>query len=202
MNSANDRYSDLLKDLEFKARQAKKNLAISQYRESEFVIKSDMDGKVYSLAKEQGEIINPQTPLAIIGDASVFLLELQIDEYDIAKVKLGQTVLLTMDSYPNHVFEARISKIYPLLNERTRSFIAEAEFVKQPPVLIANLTAEANIVIQVKEKALTIPRSYLIDDSMVLVGKDKKHKVMTGLKDYQKLEILKGINASDMIYKP
>lgn len=202
LNSANNRYNDLLKELEFRARQAKKNLAISQYRESEFVIKSDMDGKIYSLEKEQGEMINPQTPLAVIGDASNFLVELQIDEYDIAKIKLGQTVLLTMDSYSDQVFEAKISKIYPLLNERTRSFTAEAEFVKQPPVLIPNLTAEANIVIQTKEKALTIPRSYLLDDSFVLTRKDKRQKVTTGLKDYQKVEILKGINENDIIYKP
>ncbi len=202
LNSANNRYNDLLKELEFRARQAKKNLAISQYRESEFVIKSDMDGKIYSLEKEQGEMINPQTPLAVIGDASNFLVELQIDEYDIAKIKLGKTVLLTMDSYSDQVFEAKISKIYPLLNERTRSFTAEAEFVKQPPVLIPNLTAEANIVIQTKEKALTIPRSYLLDDSFVLTRKDKRQKVTTGLKDYQKVEILKGINANDIIYKP
>ena len=147
-------------------------------------------------------MINPQTPLAVIGDASVFLLELQIDEYDIAKIKPGQKVLLTMDSYSDQVFEATISKLYPLLNERTRSFIAEAEFVKQPPVLIPNLTAEANIVIRTKENALTIPRSYLIDDSFVLTGKDKKQKVTTGLKDYQKVEILNGITANDLIYKP
>lgn len=202
LNSANNRYRDLLKELEFRARQAKKNLAISQYREHDFVIESEMNGKVYSLAKKQGEMVNPQTPLAIIGDASVFLLELQIDEYDIAKIKPGQTVLLTMDSYSDQVFEAKLSKIYPLLNERSRSFMAEAEFVKQPPVLIPNLTVEANIVVQAKEKALTIPRSYLIDDSLVIIGKDKKQKVTTGLKDYQKVEILQGINANDIIYKP
>ena len=202
LNSANNQYRDLLKELEFRAGQAKTNLAISQYRESDFVVKSDMEGKIYSLAKEPGEMINPQTPLAVIGNASVFLLELQIDEYDIARIKPGQKVLLTMDSYSDQVFEATISKLYPLLNERTRSFIAEAEFVKQPPVLIPNLTAEANIVIRTKENALTIPRSYLIDDSFVLTGKDKKQKVTTGLKDYQKVEILNGITANDLIYKP
>jgi hypothetical protein len=42
-------------------------------------------------------------------------------------------------------------------------------------------------VIQTKEKALTIPRSYLVDDSFVLTRKDKRQKVTTGLKDYQKV---------------
>ncbi|MEO7209829.1 MAG: efflux RND transporter periplasmic adaptor subunit [Chitinophagaceae bacterium] len=202
LESAKIRYNDLLKELEFNAKQAKNNLSISQYRESDFVIKSEVNGKVYSLLKVQGEMVNPQTPLAIIGDAAFFLLGMQIDEYDIAKIKLGQTVLLTMDSYKGEVFEAKVSKIIPLMNERSKSFTVEAEFVKQPPVLYPNLTAEANIIIQSKENAITIPRSYLINDSFVLVEKDKKKKVKTGLKDYQKVEIINGLTANDAIYKP
>lgn len=56
-------------------------------------------------------MVTPQTPLAVIGDATVFILEMQIEEYDIAKIKLGQIVLLTMDSYKEEVFEASVSKI-------------------------------------------------------------------------------------------
>lgn len=200
--SAKIKYNDLEKQLQYNSKQAKNNLAISQYKESDFTIKSDINGKVYSLTKEQGEMVNPQMPLAIIGDATVFLLELQIDEYDIAKIKPGQKVLLTMDSYKGEVFEATVSKINPMMNERSKSFTIEAEFIKQPPVLYPNLTAEANIIIKTKEKALTIPRNYLINGSQVIVDKDKKLDVITGLKDYQKVEILKGITADDFIYKP
>lgn len=202
LQSARLRYFDLLKELEFNSKQARNNLYISQNRESDFVIKSEVDGKVYSLIKEQGEMVTPQTPLAIIGDAAVFLLEMQIDEYDIAKIKLGQIVLLTMDSYKGEVFEAKVSKIIPLMNERSKSFTVEAEFVKQPPVLYPNLTAEANIVIRTKENALTIPRNYLINDSLVMVDKDKMKKVITGLKDYQKVEIIGGLTSDDFIFKP
>ena len=202
LESAKIRYNDLLKDLEFNARQAQNNLSISKYREGDFIIKSEIDGKVYSLIKEQGEMVSPQTPLAVIGNAGIFLLEMQIDEYDIAKIKLGQKVLLSMDSYKGEVFEAKVSKIIPIMNERSKSFTVEAEFVKQPPVLYPNLTAEANIIIQSKENALTIPRSYLINDSMVLIEKDKKKRVITGLKDYQKVEIINGITSDDFIFKP
>ncbi|MEO8961020.1 MAG: efflux RND transporter periplasmic adaptor subunit [Ginsengibacter sp.] len=200
--SAELRYKDLLKQLEFNARQAKNNLSISRYRESDFIIKSEMNGKVYFLIKEQGEMVTPQTALAIIGDASVFLLEMQIDEYDISKIKLEQAVLLTMDSYKGEVFEAKVSKIIPIMNERSKSFTVEAEFVKQPPVLYPNLTAEANIIIQIKKDALTISRTYLINDSFVMVGKDKMKKVSTGLKDYQKVEIINGLSSGDIIFKP
>jgi HlyD family secretion protein len=202
LESAKIRYADQLKQLQLNAELSKNNLAISKFREKDFIIKSEKEGKVYSLLKKQGEMVSPQSALAVIGDATVFLLELQIDEYDIVKVKPGQKVLVSMDSYKGEVFEAVISKINPLMNERTKSFLVEAEFTKQPPALYPNLTVEANIVIQVKEKALTIPRNYLIDDSLVLIDKNKKKSVVTGLKDYQKAEIINGLSANDIIYKP
>lgn len=202
LQSAKIKYNDLLKQLELNDAQSKNNLAISRYKENDLTIKSEMDGKVYSLNKKRGEMVNPQTALATIGDATHFLLELQIDEYDIVKIKPGQKILVAMDSYKGRIFEAAISKINPLMDARSKSFLVEAEFVTQPPVLYPNLTAEANIIIATKENALTIPRNYLVNDSLVLIAKDKMKAVVTGLKDYQKVEIIKGITANDIIYKP
>ena len=200
--SAKLKYNDLLKQLEFTARQSKNNLAISETKERDFIIESKIDGKIYALEKERGEIVTPQTPLGIIGDAHVFLLEMQVDEYDIAKVQPGQIVLVTMDSYKGEVFEGAVSRIDPFMNERTKSFTVEATFTKQTPALYPNLTAQANIIIKEKKQALTIPRNYLVNDSLVLIEKDKRKEVKTGIKDYRKVEILSGLTANDLIYKP
>ncbi len=201
-NSAKLRLNDLQKQLEFSSKQSKKNLEISASLLNDFLVRSNIDGKVYSVLKEPGEIVTPQLPLAIIGDAENFLLELQIDEYDIVKIKVGQKVLLTMDSYKDKLFEAVISRIIPIMNERTRSFLVEAEFVVAPETLYPNLTAEANIVIQTKENALTISRTYLLNDSSVVLENKEIKKVKTGLKDYNKVEIVEGINAETVILKP
>jgi HlyD family secretion protein len=200
--SAKLKYTDLLKQLKFNAGQARNNLTITQKNESDFIVRSEIEGKVYSLYKQPGEIVNPQTPLALVGDSKNFLLELQVDEYDIAKIKEGQRVLVSMDSYKGKIFEARVSKIYPLMNEHSKSFSVEAVFVSSPPVLYPNLTVESNVSIQAKEKALLIPRSYLINDSLVLVAKDKMRVVSIGLKDYRNVEIIKGLDTNDVIYKP
>ena len=155
------RYNDLEKQLNFTAKQARKNLEISTALSGDFIIRSKTDGKIYRVLKKAGEMVNPQSPVAVIGDANRFLLELQVDEYDIAKIRLGQQVLINMDSYKGEVFEGNISKIDPLMDERSRSFTVEAVYTTKPPVLYPNLTVEANIIIQTKKNALTIPRSYL-----------------------------------------
>ena len=127
---------------------------------------------------------------------------MKVDEFDIVRLREGQKVFFTMDSYKGQVFEAMVTKIEPLMNEQTRSFTVNARFISKPAVLYPNLSVEANIVINTKEKALTIPRNYLIGDSMVLVNKDEKRKVTIGLRDYLKVEILHGLMATDVIYKP
>jgi multidrug efflux pump subunit AcrA (membrane-fusion protein) len=117
-----------------------------------------------------------------------------------ARILIGQKVLVTLDSYKGIVFEAIVDKIYPIMEERSRTFKIEAKFIQIPTKLYPNLTAEANIIIQTKKKAITIPKSYLIDNSYVLVNGDKKRKVQIGLSDYQKVEIINGLNTEETIY--
>ncbi|TAH43906.1 MAG: HlyD family efflux transporter periplasmic adaptor subunit [Bacteroidetes bacterium] len=202
LESAIIRYNDLKKTLNFNSEQSKNNFNISKTVENDFLVRSKINGKIYGLLKEKGEMVTTQTPLAIIGDASEFILELQVDEYDIVKVRTGKKVFVTLDSYKGQLFEAVITKIYPLMNERSKTFTAEAEFTQQPPVLYPNLTLEATILIQTKEKALTVPRSYIFQEEYVVNADGEKIKVKLGLKDYQKAEVLEGLSKDDEIVIP
>ncbi len=196
------RYNDLQKQLRFASQQSKKLLSISQTLTQDYIIKSQTEGRVYNIVKEVGEIINPQTPIAIIGNANDFILELQVDEYDIVKIKKGQKTWVTLDSYNGEVFEAEITNINPIMNEKSRTFKVEADFINKPPVLYPNLTLEANILLNERKEVLTIPRNYLIGDSLVLLLNKEKRKVQIGLKDYQKAEVLAGLSADDKIIMP
>jgi HlyD family secretion protein len=196
------RYTDEKRRLNILSKQAQKNLQISQSSLGDFTVTSKINGKVYSLLKEQGEMVSPQTPIAVIGDANDFLLELQVDEYDITLIKPGQAVKVTMDSYKGEVFDAVITKVNPILNERTKTAIVEASFVKMPPSLYPNLSLEANIILQVKENVLTLPRQFIIDDRFVLNEAGDTIPIRTGIKDYLKAEILEGISENDVLIQP
>lgn len=196
------RYTQLQKQISFQAKQSQNNLQIASTIKNDYTIKTDADGKVYNIMLKQGEMVNTLSPVAIIGDANNFMMELQVDEFDINRIKTGQKIILSMDSYKGQIFEAVVNKINPIMNDRSKSFTIEAVFIKQPATLYPNLTCEANIVIQQKEKAITIPRSYLLAGDSVLIEANKKKKVIVGLKDYQKVEIISGIMVNDFIYKP
>ena len=196
------RYAETLKDLRFQELQSRKTRQIVHTSADDYTVRSDRNGRVYTLLKKPGEMVTPQTAIAIIGDADKFLIELQIDEYDIAKLRIGQKIMVNMDSYRGKTFEAKVSKIIPYMNERSKSFTIEATFVKAPATLYPNLTCEANIVISQKDKALTIPRDYLLNGGFVLLEKDKKQKVSTGLMDFQRVEILAGLKGDENLIKP
>ena len=200
--SAKLRYNELKKQLRFSSKQSKHNLSISRSMLDDYNVRSEVNGMVYSIEKEQGEMVSPQAPLAILGSAQHFTIILQVDENDIVKVAPGKKVFISMDSYKGQVFEAVVDHVNPLMNERSRTFEVEATFVKVPEIVYPNLTLEANIILQSKDNAMTIPRKYLVDDTYVMMSESKRKLVKVGLKDYQKVEILQGLNKEDKIMLP
>lgn len=196
------RYQELKKQYDFAAAQARKQLAISKTIAQDYTVRAQADGRVYAVFATVGQVVNAQVPLAVMGSTDRFVARLQIDENDITRIRPQQRVLLTMDSYEGQVFEAVVDKIDPLMNERSRTFAVEAAFTQRPPVLYPNLTTEANIVIVEKEKALTIPRTYLLRDSFVVLENEEQRRVTTGLKDLQQVEILSGLRPGETILKP
>lgn len=196
------RLAQLKTQLQNELKRANVNYNINQKLFSDYSIKSSINGRVYDILKDRGELVTPQTPLAVIGKADTFLLELAVDENDIIKVSVGQKALVTMDSYKGEVLDAIVDKIYPIMNERTRTFVVEAHFINPPKKLFPNLSAEANIIIQSKKNIITIPNNYIIDGKYVLINTDEKREVKLGLKDYQKTEVLEGLKENETIYKP
>lgn len=193
------KFADLKRQLALTSQQAKTSLAISERMLDDYTVRSAINGKVFSILKERGEMVNPQTPLAIVGASNQFLLELQVDEYDVVKIAKDQLVFITLDSYKGQVFEARVSRVNPMMNERTKTFLVEAIFVKQPPVLYPNLTVEANIVIQTKKQVLTLPRKFVNEAGYVFKSSGDSVKVTTGIMDYQFVEIVNGLQPTDEI---
>lgn len=202
LNASIARRNDVKRQLETAYNQAEVNYTKTKESMNEYVVRSAIAGKVYDIQREPGELITVQTPMAVIGSVDQFLVELQVDEYDITRIIVGQAVKLSMESYSGEVFDATVIRINPIMNERTRTFLIEASFDAPPDRLYPFLTAEASIVIQEKEHALTIPTSYLINEQQVITSSGDTVRVVTGLRDMEKIEILSGIDSTTLLLKP
>ncbi|MCG2612087.1 efflux RND transporter periplasmic adaptor subunit [Flavobacterium sp. SM15] len=200
--SSQKRLAQLRQQLKNEEQSKAINLKINQKSQADFYVKSAISGKLFNVFVEKGALVNPQTPLAIIGNENDFLIELEVDENDMVKIMPGQLAVITLDSYKNQVFEATVVKIYPIMDERSRTFKIEARFINPPKKMYPNLTTEANIIIKTKKNTVVIPKEYLIDKEFVLLENGEKHKVRTGLSDYKQIEIINGLHSGERIIKP
>lgn len=176
------------------ARVARTQLDINQENSDRFSIYSQLDGRVYDLRVETGELVSSQQPLATIGSLDTFIVLLQVDEADIGRVELGQLVYVRLDSYRNEVVRAHVSRINPSMDTRTQTFTIEAAFAESPPTLYPNLSAEANIVVRTQQDALVIPRALLLPGDSVRLANGQTVAVTPGIRDLRYVEIREGLS--------
>lgn len=181
-------------------KQAENSYLASVKRASDFAVRASMDGKVYSLTKKEGEMIGMQEPVATLGRADDFLVELLIDESDITKVKVGSKVFVTLDAFSDKVFEATLSTIYPEKNIQNQTFKAEATLVNPPDRLYSGLAGEANIESGSRKQVLCVPLAYL-QQNKVLTDKGLV-EVKTGLRNLEFVEIISGLDTTYSLKKP
>ena len=194
-------YSRTKNELRTQVQQARNNYESAQINTKDFTVTSKIHGKVYALFKEPGEIVNTMEPLAAVGNDSIFIIEMLVDEVDIVKLNLGQKALITLDAYPSEVLISRVSKIYPRKDERSQSFKVESRFEAPPKKLYPGLAGEGNIVISERENVLTIPKGYLLEGNKVLTSHGEI-PVTIGLQNLEQVEILTGIDENTELLKP
>ncbi len=91
--------------------QSKELLGIAQTHLSYSQLFSPLTGIVLSQHVEPGEYVTVGTPIVTIGDLSKVWLRAYINETDLARVKVGQTVKITTDSYKDKAYTGYVSFI-------------------------------------------------------------------------------------------
>ena len=194
-------YERTKKELQTKLDQAIINYESAIIVKKDFSVKSTINGKVYAVFKNPGELVTNIEPIASIGSKTKFIIELLVDEVDIVKVKLNQKALITLDAYGGQVFNSKVVKIYPKKDERNQTFKVEAIFDNPPEVLYPGLSGEANIIISSKKNVLVIPKEYVLDGKKVETNSGIQ-EIKIGVETLEFVEIMSGISEETVIYKP
>jgi len=205
LKSAIENYQHTKDQLAVDLENAQSNLTSSGEDLANYVVTSMMDGEVYETDKELGEAVRKNDQVALIGEKGHKILQLSVDQQDIEKIKLGLEVEVKMDITGSKIYKARISKIYPNMNQNDQSFKVEAEFEEKYQFDFVHASVEANIIIGYKDNALIIPRATLQGEDMIelkgLAG-NTKVKIEKGLETLEYIEVLKGVKESDEVVIP
>jgi len=210
-NSKNDltlqrsRLKKLRDQLALDLKNGEDNLKIAAEESNRYTVRSDLDGQVYKTLKELGELVKRSEALAVVGSGQEFYLQLSIDELDVNRVKAGQAVLANIDAFGDQTFAATVSKVYPMVDVHDQSVRVDAVFSAPFRDGLSGLAVEANIIIREKDKALVIPKSFLLAGDSVLArqdGRKKKIKVVPGIQTLDEVEILEGLTPDSRLYQP
>lgn len=84
-------------------------LAQAETRLGYTVLEAPLTGVVLSKNIEPGEYVSPGTPVITVGDLAQVWVRAYINETELGKVKVGQKVRVTVDTFPGKQYEGRIS---------------------------------------------------------------------------------------------
>ncbi len=133
-----------------------------------------MSGRVTRLAVEEGEVAVPGTfsketgLLLTISDLSVIQAKVQVDETDVVRLHLGDSVEVSIDAFPDTTFTGRVTKVSDSAirtaamtttgqNDRAVDYEVEITLTHPPADVRPDLSATARIVTDTRKQALAIP---------------------------------------------
>lgn len=177
-------------------------LVVSEVAGRNTRIRSFVDGKVYEVYKDPGEVVRPGDPLALVGSGRNLYAQLAVDESDFGRIRAGQDVVIKTDAFPDKIFRARVKKTYPKPNRTDQSFRVDVEFVSDSPAAYYGLTVEANIIISQNRRVLTIPKAYLVGPDSVWVeqaGRKQKVRFQKGAENFDLVEVKGGLSETTKV---
>ena len=187
--------------------QARAEAAIAGQQLARTRVKAPFAGRVGKRHADPGAMLAAGTPLFTLVDDSVLEFEAPVPSRDFPKVRLGAPVSVSVDALPDARLEGRVSRIAPLVDERTRSFTVVVE-VKGRPELVGGLFARAFVTVGTAKDAVVLPPAALVRDGsdparaqvfVVLEGKAEKRTIDLGVETPDGVQVRNGVVAGDVV---
>jgi len=181
-------------------------------------IVSPMDGIVLSRDIEVGDAVSSilvlgsqATKLFTLGDVSEVYVLGKVDEADIGKVYLGQPARIVVEAFKDRAFHGKVTKISPLGVEKDNVTTFEVRVSIQNPggELRANMTANAEIILEERKNVLLVPEAAVlydrnrqafleVPDSASPAGR-RRVPVKLGISNGVKTELATGLQEGDQV---
>ena len=198
--------------------QAQATLASAEEGLRNSTIVSPMDGIVLSRDVEVGDavssilVLGSQATLVMtLGDMSTVYVLGKVDQADIGKVYLGQPARIVVESFKDKKFEGKVTKISPLGVEKDNVTTFEVRVSIQNPggELKANMSANAEIILEEKHGVLLVPESAVIYDKDKHTSAEvpdpkadngrRKISVRLGISNGVKTELVSGLSEGQKV---
>ena len=102
---------------------------------------------------QEGEEVRPGMPILEVVDPSAMRVRARVNQADVTRVRVGQAVRVTLDSYPSRQFPGRLDQLSPIgspsgLSNRVRTFTAVFSIAGSDPHVLPDLAAAVDVDVQ------------------------------------------------------
>ncbi|EKP0296129.1 efflux RND transporter periplasmic adaptor subunit [Aeromonas veronii] len=165
-----------------------------------------------------GQYLQPGTDIVRLEDTSVMRLRFTVPQTDISKIKLGQTIKINVDAYPQTQFDGHITAIEPAVNFQSGLIQVQADIPNNDGQLRSGMFARASIILPTVKGQIVIPQTaisftlygqnvYVLKEgeetdkegNKVKVLRAKQVVVKAGERRGNDVHVLSGIQAGDQI---
>jgi RND family efflux transporter MFP subunit len=178
-------------------------LADRQLRDA--FIRAPFDGNIQKRMVSVGELVKEQMPVMTVVRVDPLKVLAEIPERMAPWIRVGQTVSLRVDAYPDRTFEGTVARISPGVNTQTRTFSFEATAPNGGRILKPGTFARVQLETALVEKVLTIPYRamqyrYGVNRAFVVQG-DTLHarELKLGDRHNDRMEIADGLKPGEVI---
>jgi HlyD family secretion protein len=129
---------------------------------------------------QEGEEVRPGLPLLDVIDPARMRVRVRVNQADAPLLRIGQTAVVQLDAYPGRQFSGTLQTITPaavtsVLSPRARWVIGSLVIDQTDPLLLPDLTASVDVMLQQEDNALVVPR-----DSILLDGGTSTVSIQSG----------------------
>jgi RND family efflux transporter MFP subunit len=143
-----------------------------------------------------------------LTDFKTLRLQVAVPETEATHIKVGQSIRWTADDYPGEHFEGTVTRAYWALDKATKTMLTETQMANPGMKLQPGMLVNARIGIDKKKDVLVLPVEALVKEktnSFIYIfndGKIKKAPVQVGFNDGTNVEIVAGVNSTDLAILP
>jgi len=162
-------------------------------------------GKVIEHKAVLGSMIDQSTELMTIMDLSILWVDAEIFEKDIAKIRIGQEVRVSLTAFPGESFRGKLTYISDLLKEDTRTITVRTEVENRDSRVKPGMFADMTIFLGGEQRVVSLPAEAILDDNsdQIVFVKGENHylpKIVTvGNRQNGYCEIVSGIREGEEV---
>jgi|WetSurMetagenome_2_1015567.scaffolds.fasta_scaffold02703_4 membrane fusion protein, multidrug efflux system len=194
-----------LDEAKSKLDESKAKLAVDKVRLDKMTIRAPFSGILGLREVSQGAYITPGQTLVRLDKLDTMKLDFRIPEVYLSKINNGQTMTITLDSFPGKEFSGKVYAMDLAVDEESRTLLLRAKLPNPNLELQGGLFARVKLVLSQREKALLIPEQAVVPQggaSFVFKAQDGQ-AILTEIKLGQRrtgdVEVIEGLNANDFV---